>query len=151
MMNLVRAARVNPLALAAVLLVACRRLSCQDLSDAGPERVGEHRGRRDERRLGAATADAPKGVLYADPARPPFGVVQYSPVYYRVCAGFAKLAGVEAGDAAGVTVLARSVSLACLLGQVFIAGVILRRHLAAGWDLVVSAGVCLLIVQGVWG
>jgi hypothetical protein len=141
---------IGPMSLAAVILIvcaACHLKTCLTMVRSGSGNIA---GEEMNVVWGIQRLSL-HGALYADPAASPYGVIQYAPVYYRVCAGAAALAGVGAGDAAGITEVARSISLACLLGQVLITCVILRRHLSAAWSLVVSAGVCLLIVQGDWG
>ncbi len=70
-----------------------------------------------------------EGVLYTDPARPPFAVVQYGPLYYWIGRGLAGLAGLHAGDALAITRMLRGISFACLLAQIGVVAVILRRHL----------------------
>jgi hypothetical protein len=91
-----------------------------------------------------------EGVLYADPVRPPFAVVQYGPLYYWAGRGLAGLAGLRAGDPLAITRWLRGLSFACLLTQVAVVAIILRRHLAASWHVVVAACVALLVFQTPW-
>lgn len=49
--------------------------------------------------------------LYTDPAKAPYAIAQYSPFYYYIVAGAAKLAGVKADDVYTVFLTGRIVSL----------------------------------------
>ncbi len=91
-----------------------------------------------------------EGVLYTDPARPPYAVVQYGPLYYWIGRGLAGVAGLRADDALRLTRLLRGVSFACLLGQIAVVAASLRRQFATPWRIIIAAGVMLLVVQTPW-
>lgn len=50
-------------------------------------------------------------TLYQDPEAVPFDVIQYTPAYYVVCAGLAKVLGLEGDDVRSIYILGRTVSL----------------------------------------
>lgn len=50
--------------------------------------------------------------LYTDPREPPFDFVHFTPLYYYLCAGVAKILGIVPGDAIGIARLARLTSIA---------------------------------------
>jgi hypothetical protein len=141
--------RLDPLLPAAVVLVlcglfqlrTCAKLVLADYSNLAGEEYNVVYSV--ERLIG-------EGVLYTDPARPPFAVVQYGPLYYWAGRGLAGLAGLHAGDALAITRLLRGFSFACLLAQIGVVAVILRRHLGAPWRVVVIAVVALLSFQTPW-
>ena len=45
--------------------------------------------------------------LYVDPAAPPYAITQYTPLYYYLCWGVGRLAGVDAANVHHVYVLSR--------------------------------------------
>ncbi|MBS1583322.1 MAG: hypothetical protein JST66_14070 [Bacteroidetes bacterium] len=71
--------------------------------------------------------------LYEDPERPPFDVVQYTPLYYYLAAGIGWLIGVDPTQPQQVFMLSRLISLACNLGTVLATYRIIRRTGAAPW------------------
>jgi hypothetical protein len=77
--------------------------------------------------------------IYTDPARPPFTITQYSPLYYVVAGGLARCLGVEASDPSTVTMLCRLVSLSAALAVALLAFALTTRRLG------LSATVGLLV------
>ncbi|HQW05603.1 MAG TPA: hypothetical protein PLV08_03165 [Flavobacteriales bacterium] len=78
-------------------------------------------------------------VLYDDPTEPPFDVIQYTPLYYAVCAGAGKLLGLEALDARSIFLLNRTVALffnLVLLGLVYR---LARVSGASRWTAILAA------------
>lgn len=141
--------RVDPMALAAVVLALCGLVqlrTCAKLIRADhADLVGE------EYNVVYATERLMEtGVLYSDPARPPYAVTQYSPLDYLVAAASARLAGLRADDALGITRLLRAISFACLLGQGAIVAVILRRHAGTSRRIAFVASVAVLVFQTPW-
>jgi hypothetical protein len=141
--------RIDPLVVAAVLLAlcglvhlrTCAKLVRVDRDDIGGEEFNVvysfERLLRD-------------GVLYTDPARPPFAVTQYSPCYYLACRAVASIVGSRPDDALGIMRIMRSVSFACLILQGMAVAFILRRHFAAPLSALVIAFVSVLIIQTPW-
>ncbi|MHB0954796.1 MAG: hypothetical protein ACYC0X_00310 [Pirellulaceae bacterium] len=72
------------------------------------------------------------GPLYGDPARPPFDITQYPPLYYVITAGLARAAGIASQDAAGVTLLCRGVSFALTMMLLLVMYRFMRRQLHIG-------------------
>lgn len=141
--------RVDPLAVAVVVLVLCglfQLRTCVKLVRSDQENLAgeEYNVVYSTQRLMS------EGVLYSDPARPPFAVTQYGPLFYLVGRASARLAGLSADDPLGITRLLRGISLTFLLAQCAIVGVILRRHVGASRRVVLLAAVALLVFQTPW-
>lgn len=78
--------------------------------------------------------------FYTDPAKAPYAIAQYSPLYYYIVAGAARLAGVQADEVYSVFLTGRIISLLLNLGMVLVVyklcrnvfAVLARRSLVTG-------------------
>ncbi len=141
--------RIDPLTLGAIVLAGCALIqlrTCAKLVGSDQSNLAG-----EEYNVVFATERfMTEGVLYADPAEPPFAITAYGPLYYLIGRLAIAAAGLRAGDALGITRALRSVSFAALLMQVATVAFLLRRHVAAPWKLVIAAGVSVLVWQTPW-
>jgi predicted membrane protein DUF2142 len=88
--------------------------------------------------------------LYTDPAALPFDAAQYSPLYYAICLGLVRLAGVAADDPARIMVIGRTfsflVSLGICAGSVWFAS----RGLGVRRSVAVVAGAVAFVTTSPW-
>ena len=68
--------------------------------------------------------------LYTDPAKPPYAILQYTPLYYYLCALLGKLFGVSPDDLISVLILNRSLSLLFNFLTVLVAYRLITKALA---------------------
>ncbi|WKN32166.1 hypothetical protein PZB74_02205 [Porifericola rhodea] len=62
--------------------------------------------------------------LYVDPSVAPYSITQYTPIYYYIMLGLAKLVQLDADQVEGVYILSRSFSLLCNLGFAYFSALI---------------------------
>lgn len=82
------------------------------------------------------------GRLYYDPSQPPFAVMQYSPLYYYVNAGLARLTRVHADHVLGIYTLCRVSALVCNLWMAGVLVALVRRF---------RVPVLPALIAGIWG
>lgn len=82
-------------------------------------------------------------ALYEDTEEPPFDVIQYTPMYYLVCAGIGKAIGLAGDDARANFLVSRWVSLFAWLLTGLLVYRACRAAGAAAWSSAVAAGVTL--------
>lgn len=82
-------------------------------------------------------------ALYEDTEKPPFDVIQYTPVYYLVCAGIGKAIGLAGDDARANFLVSRWVSLFAWLLTGLLVYRACRAAGAASWSSAMAAGVTL--------
>lgn len=64
--------------------------------------------------------------LYLDPTKPPYAVIQYSPLYYHLCAVLARFRGLGPDDIQPIYELTRIVNILCNLGTVLLVAMSIR-------------------------
>jgi len=88
--------------------------------------------------------------LYSDPEAFPFSIIQYTPIYYYICAFLASLISVDHSDVHQLLVIGRIVNLLFNIGTSGLIFYILKKVLKLKWLWASSASILVFALQFYW-